>query len=310
MTMANSSSSSSSSSRPPKAMEMQLPVERSARQESSGGIWCICDGCGIVCLCIAYTLLLVSNFTVLRLGRWPFGGESWQRSFAIGYEAIFVLSIWSHLACMLTDPGACPMDVEYAEGERHCTKCRAPKPARAHHCSTCRRCIMKMDHHCPWVNNCVGARNQKHFLLFLFYTALQCVGAALSLAAYFADSAVAMPHRPRKPVAFLSKQDPAVEAAWREELKKYSESQVRNEADLFCCVLIFLVAIIFGLFTCIMFCDQASNIASNTTGIDVMKGKDKEAVQRPWRESVQEVMGRGPFWRWLLPTPLRHPQEE
>ena len=50
-------------------------------------------------------------------------------------------------------------------------------------------------------------------------------------------------------------QDPAVEAAWREELKKYSESQacrrkfggaaswshrghdqVRNEADLFCCV--------------------------------------------------------------------------
>jgi hypothetical protein len=24
------------------------------------------------------------------------------------------------------------------------------------------------------------------------------------------------------------------------------------------------------------------------TGIDVMKGKDKEAVQRPWRESVQD----------------------
>ena len=23
---------------------------------------------------------------------------------------------------MLTDPGACPRDVEYAEGERHCTK--------------------------------------------------------------------------------------------------------------------------------------------------------------------------------------------
>lgn len=27
----------------------------------------------------------VSNFTVLRLGRWPWGGESWQRSFAIGH---------------------------------------------------------------------------------------------------------------------------------------------------------------------------------------------------------------------------------
>ena len=26
-------------------------------------------------------------------------------------------------ACMLTDPGACPLDVEYADGDRHCTKC-------------------------------------------------------------------------------------------------------------------------------------------------------------------------------------------
>ena len=71
-------------------------------------------------------------------------GHQRVRFFA-GYEAIFVLSIWSHLVSwpnlgcclrservvlpcfakprlMLTDPGACPMDVEYAEGERHCTK--------------------------------------------------------------------------------------------------------------------------------------------------------------------------------------------
>ncbi|CAJ1346573.1 unnamed protein product [Effrenium voratum] len=249
-----------------------------------------------------------SNVVVLRLGRWPFG-DAYHTAFTLGYEALFVLSIWSHLACMLTDPGACPRDVEYAEGERHCTKCRAPKPARAHHCSTCQRCIMKMDHHCPWVNNCVGARNQKHFLQFLFYTAMQCVLAGFALGAHFADSAVSLPRRPRRPQAFLGKEDTAEMVAWREELKKYSEHQVRNEADLLCCVMVFFVAIIFGLFTCIMFCDQASNIANNTTGIDVMKGKEREPA-RPWRESVQEVMGRGPSWRWLLPTPLRQTQEE
>ena len=25
-------------------------------------------------------------------------------------------------ACMLTDPGACPLDIEFVEGDRHCTK--------------------------------------------------------------------------------------------------------------------------------------------------------------------------------------------
>ena len=27
-----------------------------------------------------------------------------------------------------------------------------------------------MDHFCPWMNNAIGAKNQKHFLLFLVYS--------------------------------------------------------------------------------------------------------------------------------------------
>ncbi|CAE7941965.1 ZDHHC3, partial [Symbiodinium sp. KB8] len=100
---------------------------------------------------------------------------------------------------------------------------------------TCQRCIMKMDHHCPWVNNCVGERNQKHFILFLLYTALQCVLAAISLGAHFANSAGTMPRRPRKPKAFLGKEDPEAMAAWREELKRHADTQAQGEGELLCC---------------------------------------------------------------------------
>ncbi len=34
------------------------------------------------------------------------------------------------------------------------------------------RCISRMDHFCPWTNNSIGAKNQKHFFLFLIYTDL------------------------------------------------------------------------------------------------------------------------------------------
>jgi hypothetical protein len=45
---------------------------------------------------------------------------------------------------------------------RYCSKCKGPKPPRAHHCSSCGVCVLKMDHHCPWIANCVGLHNYKY----------------------------------------------------------------------------------------------------------------------------------------------------
>jgi len=64
--------------------------------------------------------------------------------------------------------------------QRHCPKCLKRgitpplKPERAHHCRHCGQCQLKYDHHCPWINQCVGLRNERFFLLFLFYLSISC----------------------------------------------------------------------------------------------------------------------------------------
>lgn len=276
-----------------------------------------------------YGLLTSSNFVVMRYGYWP-QMHPLTLALKLLYEVWFVCSIWSHSACMLTDPGAVPLDVKASEGEKECSKCKSVKPPRAHHCSLCNRCIMKMDHHCPWVNNCVGARNQKHFMLFLLYTQLQCYMALVVLGAQFAMATNHTPSRHRhRHKAFLQKN--AGPYMTEEDKLIYAESErwpvpkadeglakqahngsslddaLMHEGMLVACIVVFFVAIIFGLFTTIMTCDQVSNIVSGQTGIDQLKG-DKDARTKPWRESMQEVMGRGPSWRWLVPTPLKRGQ--
>ncbi|XP_022995673.1 probable protein S-acyltransferase 14 [Cucurbita maxima] len=136
------------------------------------------------------------------------------------FHSLLVMLLWSYFSVVLTNPGCVPphwrpesdeekgdadplMASEYNNGPgagpeqgtvpsdsanrkiRFCRKCNQFKPPRCHHCSVCGRCVLKMDHHCVWVVNCVGAKNYKHFLLFLFYTFLETSLVTLSLLPYF-----------------------------------------------------------------------------------------------------------------------------
>ena len=113
----------------------------------------------------------------------------WARANAYVFLTFTALCVWSHVKTMLTDPGAVPRDAiaateDDAKVDGFCAKCDRYKPSKAYHCSKCKRCVSRMDHHCPYTNNCVGAKNQKHMVLFLIYCNVQAV-YALALVAYY-----------------------------------------------------------------------------------------------------------------------------
>mmetsp|Transcript_9379 Transcript_9379/g.24260 ORF Transcript_9379/g.24260 Transcript_9379/m.24260 type:complete len:301 (+) Transcript_9379:131-1033(+) len=125
---------------------------------------------------------------------------------ALLFNAVLALAVWSYLQTACTDPGTCasPEWQEWAtlraqqatpgqvangsadNSERSrrsrrpttwspgevtwCPECSQERPERAHHCSQCGLCVLRMDHHCPWVGSCIGWRNHKHFLLLNWWS--------------------------------------------------------------------------------------------------------------------------------------------
>ncbi|KAE9020093.1 hypothetical protein PF011_g5567 [Phytophthora fragariae] len=249
-------------------------------------LWCNKDPCGIVCAVISWFLVLYAECTVVGVVVYPWMGLS---PLGLLHIAIFTglcfLALVSHGKAMLTDPGAVPEsalpvalahaskdEIARMEEQRYrtCRRCRQFKPGRAHHCSICDRCVIKMDHHCPWVNNCVGLGNHKFFLLFIFYVFV--------LSTY------------------------ALTLVFFRYAKCINESCPTYGAIRVVCLI--LEAVLFGLFTMCMMCDQYSVITTGTTQIDRLKGEAADSL------GLREVFG-GPDFKfslhWLLPVNIWFP---
>jgi len=154
----------------------------------------------------------VSTFAV-GFVLFTFLGEWWiyhvlctpELSWAVVFNLMFILAIWSYLATVLTDPGsnACsqwkdwnmwraaqnaprldPQTEQSSSAKTRgwkpgevtwCVPCGRERPERAHHCKQCGHCILRMDHHCPWAGGCVGWRNHKYFMLMNWWSFWTCL---------------------------------------------------------------------------------------------------------------------------------------
>lgn len=166
-------------------------------------------------------------------------------------------------------------------GRRMCRRCQAFKPPRAHHCSICNRCIIKMDHHCPWVNNCVGIGNHKYFLLFIFYTSLSC-GYSLSLLVW----------RFVHCVGGSGGRSGGGGGGGDHHYHSGGPRCVDHPTDLLPLIGLAAEALLFGLFTLCMMCDQWDVVMTNLTHIDRLKGHT-DTFQHRVQAGINEVFGTG-----------------
>lgn len=257
-------------------------------------MWFVKDVCGVICALFTWGLLLYAEFVITFVMLLPSPDTLHSLVNGIMFHVLIFLAVASHLRTMLTDPGAVPrgnatkeniarMGLKEGQVVFKCPKCVSIKPDRAHHCSVCRRCVKKMDHHCPWVNNCVGENNQKFFMLFTLYI---CV---ISCHALY----MAIHH-------FIN----CIGRDWK-DCTSYSPAAT----TIFLIFLLF-EALLFGIFTAIMFGTQLAAVCSDETGIEQLKKEQARWEKKSRWLSMKAVFGHPFSYRWFSPFHVAHFSKE
>ena len=251
-------------------------------------MWLVRSSFGLMGAGIFYTLVLYVSIITVCIGILQLTSESSQVLLLLLYLTFVFLSLLCHLRVMLTDPGSLPQSSitsDQADMSRVCSICLCLKTRRAHHCSTCNRCIMRMDHHCPWVNNCIGANNQKHFLLFLGYTAIAALCSLGILAARFGEALLG---------------------------KGWDTAQPSDRFQVFLGVSAFALSVVNSGFLGVMLVDQLGKVLSGTTGIERLQQTlipYVRVTQRPSKERLYEACGGKCSPKWFCPFSVPRPTD-
>ena len=170
-----------------------------------------------------------------------------------------------------------------------------------HHCPFPLRCVLI----CSWISNCVGARNQKPFMLFLLYVALDELLAVLMTVKYFIFY-VDRYHRYVHwiPFHYLF---PGL-TSWKRLhgfLLRYHIYFPYFEDDYLPQVLVFvqgLFSALFLIFCIVLFWDQLKNIWYDRTFVEESQARiDGLETTNTFYESWKKTMAEPFCLRWFLP---------
>jgi hypothetical protein len=267
--------------------------------------WVYDDCCGLVCAIITVGLHFFAYWA-----QWTYIFKPWLGLFGVPhliYTFLAFMAVASHTRCQFTAPGVVPnnakppskpefntdtkeeqeqLNIYYGKMHSRYTHHRTGtlKPRTSHYCHEVDAVVIKMDHYCPWVNNVVALFTQKYFLLFVFYTCLTCIFCAITLGGRFFSC-----YRSNARAKY---------SGWQQTHKKplWCKPDTTDTVVTICNV---IEAIIFGIFTIAMGCDQAEAIAENTNYIDRLQKKkgDKQTLL----QSMEDIWGEPFGWRWFFP---------
>ena len=74
----------------------------------------ILDSCGIICLCIVYSVLAISNFTFLKIAIESEEGKEKNAAFYVNiliYQCLVFMVVWAHIKTMISEPGYIPVGI-------------------------------------------------------------------------------------------------------------------------------------------------------------------------------------------------------
>ena len=274
------------------------------------------DPCGMTCAMATYFVVFFVDYITVRRVLFPsyFNRETYRYGLLhfVFFQSVIGLICWSHLKCMLSNPGTLrrnwpkelmervlelkekqiAQDKKQEEdgylGERRihlpwCGKCDNYKPRHTHHCSSCGTCIENMDHHCPWMNNCVGKNNHKFFMLFLLYVGTGSL-YAITMTGIRLYSCYRSQHRGK------------VISPLFERLNCQASASPLTIVGY---IMSIIFSFLFCLFVTCMCWEQLEEIGDATTMIEKKKGEKPE--RRGVLKGLEAVFQERRGYRWLLP---------
>uniref|UniRef100_A0A8D2D693 Palmitoyltransferase n=1 Tax=Sciurus vulgaris TaxID=55149 RepID=A0A8D2D693_SCIVU len=278
-----------------------------------GTMWFIRDSCGIACAIVTWFLVLYAEFVVLFVMLIPSRDYVYSIINGIVFNLLAFLALASHCRAMLTDPGAVPkgnatkefiesLQLKPGQVVYKCPKCCSIKPDRAHHCSVCKRCIRKMDHHCPWVNNCVGENNQKYFVLFTMYIALISLHALIMVGFHFlhcfeedwTNYGVNREGTAEVQVSLHERKQP-------HKVSLTECSSFSPPTTVILLILLCFEALLFLIFTSVMFGTQVHSICTDETGIEQLKKEERRWAKKTKWMNMKAVFGHPFSLGWASP---------